>query len=210
MGFPLKKEFLTEELRKELTFIPHLPGPFITTAKPFTILDETGEELVVPFAVGMTISKSPVPPFPKLWTFQGHLQEHQERAKNRLLPVLREKGSIHIQEFNGFGKNVMIMSLLGEIGGKTLIVVPTQILVSFWVDTIKMFGQPEFFTIALQKKIPLDETFDTVLLDDADYLCGERSTQNLLKLRPKFLLIKSSSKARIDGLSSIWTKFVEM
>ena len=230
---------------------------FCPVKNEFSYLDTTPKEnfLLVPFQVGMRLSGKTFEEFkkqelpekkdqysyvltkpiaPKPWKFTGKLFENQATLKSKAFPIISQTGSVSLFLPCSWGKTIqateLAASLVGESGGRVLVLVTRIILEGQWQDTFEKFTDAKTEIIGTRKgkatypvvesKVTAEETpqlvisrigriknfsgkLDVLILDEAHFFCTDNNLQELLKLEPKYVIVLTATPNRDDGMEKI-------
>ena len=217
--------------------------------------DTTPQEsyLMVPFQVGIRLSGKTFEEFkkqqltervdsyiyqpiqgetPKPWKFTGKLFEKQGILREKALPVIKETGSVSLFLPCSWGKTIqateLAASLVGDTGGRVLVLVTRIILEGQWQDTFEKFTDAKVEIIGTRKTKAVYPTkvetavetsqlvisrigrvksfygkLDVLILDEAHFFCTDNNLQELLKLEPKYVIVLTATPNRDDGMEKI-------
>ena len=141
-GYSLIKENFTtgqlNEIRKELTVKPFVNKQFSAEASPFSVFLESKKKLYMPKHYG--IEKFGLPSINKSEdlgkdikiTFNSSLRPKQIPVAEKYIQVAKEKGGGIISVPCGFGKTVLALYILCQLGKKAIVIVHKEFLMDQW------------------------------------------------------------------------------
>jgi superfamily II DNA or RNA helicase len=234
-GYSLIKDELNsmelQKLRKELTAKPYVNKDYPGDSQPFPIYLESFRKLYLPRYYG--IQKYGMPQTNNLKNgepinikFTKDLREVQIKIVDKYLEVAKDIGGGLISVPCGYGKTVMALYILAQLGVKTLIVLHKEFLLNQWKERIEQFLdghkigriQGSVFDVKnknivlgmLQsismKEFPEDafDSFGLVIFDECHHLGAEVFSRALFKTSCKYTLGLSATLKRTDGLHKIF------
>lgn len=236
MSFRISIDTLTDEQREsianDLTVSPELPQKgkkqfYSTKASSIELFDVDNENVIVPFAYGVTKLRAKRPRMDnfdkiKSSSFSGQLRDSQKSIKDEAIGNLNLYGSTLISCYPGFGKTITSIYISAKIGLKTLIIVNRVVLMNQWKDSINKFCPDAQVALLSPQKKSVDgdadflivnainvgkfgshffEKVGTVIVDEAHLIMSNVLSQSLRFLFPKYLIGLSATPYRTDGLN---------
>lgn len=243
-GYGISKDTLSDklvdELKKELTFTPRLPTSISNGSVPATIrvYRENSKKIYIPKAFGLQRFGPPArntmdDGTPIAVEFQGQLNIDQANVARAFINCANDPsrmgGILNLP--CGFGKTVVALYAIAELGVKTLIVVHKDFLLDQWRSRIAEFlgGNIRIGTIkakiidvdnkdiviaSLQslsmKQYPqaIFEGIGLVVVDEVHRTGTEVFSRALSKTNTKYSLGLSATVQRKDGMSKVFTYFL--
>ena len=235
------EEKIIKEIRKDLCVQPFINNDYGGVSNPFNIYLEGETKLYLPKHYGL--KKFGKPDIVKISkgisinvTFSGKL-------RNKQIPVVKKflnsciDGCFTDKTFGGiisvgcgFGKTIMALHILCQLGRKTIIIVHKEFLMNQWVDRINEFipnakiGKIQAKTIDVEGKdiviamlqslsmkkyddsLFLD--FGFVIVDECHHIAAEIFSKALPKVNSYYSLGLSATPTRIDGLSKVFNLYL--
>lgn len=240
-GYSLNKEDLNEEelkrIKKDLTVSPISNMSFGPPPTSFKLYKESINRIYIPKAYG--IKKFGNPLNNKLQInniddinikFQGSMREKQLPVIDTFIKESKLNGGGIVCLPCGFGKTVIGLKILSELGKKTLVVCHKEFLLNQWKERIQMFIPDVKLGYIQQKKIDIEgkdivlgmlqsiamrdyseNTFDSfgfVIFDECHHLGAEVFSRALPKLTAPYMLGLSATPERKDGLSKVFEYYL--
>ena len=237
-GYALIKENYTQseltEIRRELTVKPFVNKQFSAGSTPFSVFLESKKKLYIPRYFGL--HKFGAPPKNKLsgkainLKFGSTLRSNQIPVAEKFLSVARDIGGGIICVPCGFGKTVLGLFLLCELGMQTIIIVHKEFLMNQWLERINDFipnakvGKLQGnvikvkgydIVIAMLQSVSMrdypEDTFDDcgfVIYDECHHLGAEIFSRSLIKVGCQYTLGLSATPDRADGLTKVFKWFL--
>jgi superfamily II DNA or RNA helicase len=233
MSLRINIDSLSDEKRQliadELTVSPDAPKKgksfFATKTQPIELFEIDGDNVVVPFAYGVTklkIKRPKTNDYDKLssTSFSGELRDAQKSIKDEAIKNLNLYGSSIISCYPGFGKTITSIYISSKIGMKTLIIVNRVVLMNQWKEALTRFcptakvallspqkkhSNADFYIINAINVGKFGSNFfekiGTVIVDEAHLIMSQVLSQSLRFLFPKYLIGLSATPYRTDGLN---------
>ena len=240
-GYSITKEDLKDEdlkkIKKDLTVSPLSNMSFGPPPTSFKLYKESINRIYIPKAYGIKNFGNPLNN--KLQTnniediniqFQGSMRETQKPVIDAFLKESKLNGGGVVCLPCGFGKTVIGLKILAELGKKTLIVCHKEFLLNQWKERIEMFIPNVKIGYIQQKKVDIDDkdivlgmlqsiamrdysenTFDSfgfVIFDECHHLGAEVFSRALPKLNVPYMLGLSATPDRKDGLSKVFEYYL--
>jgi len=238
-GYSILKENLDiseqELIRKELKVTPFVPKSSPVKPQPFCVYRESQKKLYIPRFYGYKhygqppISKLPIGDKINI-EFNGSLRSHQIEASTAFLKCAKNEGCGLLELFCGAGKTVTALSILAELGVKTLIIVHKTFLMNQWTERIGQFlpnarvGRIQGETMDVENKdivlgmlqsISMKEYPGTLLdgfgftiIDEVHHISAEVFSRALFKVVTRYMLGLSATMKRKDGLTRVFKMFL--
>jgi len=241
-GYTLVKKYFTfrelHKLKKDLTVSAYVNENYAAKPSPFPIFMESLNKLYIPRHYG--IEHFGEPDRVKLSNkvvkidlkFNGTLRDKQKIPVQKFLDSCK-KGSYTTRSRGGiltlpcgFGKTILTLNIIAQLGVKTLIIVHKEFLVDQWVDRIKHFLPEARIGIIQQKKVKIQdkdiviamlqsismrnydsdvfESFGLCCSDECHHLSSEVFSRALPKIGCKYNLGLSATPTRKDGLTKVF------
>jgi superfamily II DNA or RNA helicase len=242
-GYSIYKKSLSLKeqvyIREELTVKAYIPkSPVQPPAYP--IYRESSKKFYIPRYFGIStfgipnecrISKG----IPINIKFEGKLRENQQKIVEKFINHIKScdinsGGGGLLDLHTGFGKTVLGLNILAQIGLKTLIIVHKGFLVDQWIERITQFlpaarvGKIQAQVIDTEdkdivigmlqslsmKEYPDDQfaEFGLTILDEIHHLSAEVFCRALQKICTIYTLGLSATMNRKDGLSKVFKMFI--
>lgn len=237
-GYALIKENYSHQeltdIRRDLTVKPFVNKQFSAGANPFSVFLESKKKLYLPRYYG--IKNFGIPQKNKLLgrdiklNFASQLRQNQVPVEKKFLEEARTNGGGIICVPCGFGKTVLGLKILVELGKQTIIIVHKEFLMDQWIERIKEFipdakvGKVQGkvvkvigydIVIAMLQSVSMrdypDETFDDcgfVIYDECHHLGAEIFSRSLIKVGCQYTLGLSATPDRTDGLTKVFKWFL--
>ena len=238
-GYSIYKNSLTlkEEIfiREELMVKPYLPKSPIQPT-PFPIFRESPKKFYIPRIFGYT--NFGVPNEIKITKgdsinikFNGVLRDVQQIVVDKFINFVKEGNCGGLLDlYTGFGKTVLGLKIIAELGVKTLIIVHKGFLVDQWIERINQFlpdakvGRIQGQIIDIEnkdivigmlqslsmKEYPDDQfsSFGLTLVDEVHHISAEVFVRALQNVVTMYTLGLSATMNRKDGLSKVFKLFL--
>ena len=222
-------------IREELMVKPYLPkSP--TQPTPFPIYRESPQKSYVPRIFGIT--NFGIPNQIKSTKgdainlkFDGTLRDIQQSVVDKFIAHIKNDNYGGLLDlYTGFGKTVLGLKIISELGVKTLIIVHKGFLVDQWIERIKQFlptarvGRIQGQIIDIEdkdivigmlqslsmKEYPEDQfkSFGLTLVDEVHHISAEVFVRALQNIVTMYTLGLSATMNRKDGLSKVFKLFL--
>ncbi len=238
-GYTIKKENLEIEeqlaIRKDLMVKPFIPKSSMVKAVAFPIYRESAKKFYIPRYYG--IETYGEPEMSKLENcekinlkFKGELRKHQNPIVIKFIKHAKEKGGGLLELFTGYGKTVVALKIIAELGVKTIIIVHKEFLMRQWIERIEQFlpdakvGKIQGPSIDIEGKDivlgmlqslsmkdydkNLFESFGLTIVDEAHRIAPDVFSRSLFKVVTKYTLGLSATMKRNDGLTTVLKMFL--
>ena len=226
-------------IRNELTVKAYIPKSPVQPI-PYPIYRESVNKFYLPRYFG--ISTFGIPNESRISKgiqinikFEGKLRENQQLIVEKFLHHIKTSdinsgGGGLLDLHTGFGKTVLALNILSQIGLKTLIIVHKGFLVDQWIERISQFlptarvGKIQAQIIDIEdkdivigmlqslsmKEYPDDQfaKFGLTILDEIHHLSAEVFCRALQKICTMYTLGLSATMNRKDGLSKVFKMFI--
>ena len=245
-GYTLLKSHLLPEdiqqIKKDLFKIPKNSMGKPNVEEGFPLYRENDKKLYVPRFYGLARYGTPFKtelsegePIDSSCHFVGTLLPHQieairvyteHLAKNE---TTMKTGAI-LELPCGYGKTVLTIKIVAELGGKTIILVHKEFLMNQWIERIRQFMPNARIGILQCNKCELVEkdivigmiqsiynkdypsgTFDTfrlTVIDEVHRIGSSEFSKTLTKIPTKYMLGISATVERKDGLTDILYMYI--
>ena len=226
-------------IRNELTVQAYIPTSPVQPT-PYPIYRESTKKFYIPRYFGIStfgipnecrISKGT----PINIRFEGQLRVNQQKIVQKFITHIKSSdsnigGGGLLDLYTGFGKTVLALNILSQIGVKTLIIVHKGFLVDQWIERIMQFlptakvGKIQGQVIDIEdkdivigmlqslsmKEYPDDQfaEFGLTILDEIHHLSAEIFCRALQKIVTMYTLGLSATMNRKDGLSKVFKMFI--
>lgn len=237
-GYALIKENYSHqeltEIRRDLTVKPFVSKQFSAGSTPFSVFLESKKKLYLPRYYG--IKHFGPPPKNKLvgkdinLSFSSQLRPNQVPVAKKFLEAAHQNGGGIICVPCGFGKTVLGLKLLVELGKQTIIIVHKEFLMGQWIERIEQFI-PDAKVGKIQGKVIKVEGYDIVIAmlqsvsmrdypegtfdgfgfviyDECHHLGAEIFSRSLIKVGCQYTLGLSATPDRADGLTKVFKWFL--
>ena len=222
--------FITS-IKKELTVKPFVNTSYGPPANSFPIYMESKRKLYLPRFYGInkigktensTISNGKQIKI----KFVKNLRDKQVPIVNKFIHEANENGGGIISVPCGYGKTVLALKILADLGVKTLVVVHKEFLLNQWKERIEEFlpgarvGRIQGNVIKVENKDivigmlqslsmkdydeKIFDDFGFVIYDECHHLGAEVFSKALIKTNFRYLLGLSATPKRVDGLSKVF------
>lgn len=239
-GYKFKKAdvgcSLLQEILKELTVAPYVPGDFGKGKETkFKLYLESPHKLYVPRfygqeKLGLPLVSKLCPGTPIETPFKGSLRPEQVPIEEVYLESARTRGGGLISLKCGGGKTVLALHILSVLQVKTIVVVHKDFLMTQWRDRIREFlpnariGKIQQQTIDIEdkdvvlamvqslsmKEYPEDtfSSFGLSIFDECHHLGAEVFHKAMGKVSSKYMLGLSATPNRKDGLRKVFEWYI--
>ena len=238
-GYSIYKKSLSLKeqvfIREELTVKPYMPKSPVQPT-PYPIYRESTRKFYIPRSFGINTFGEPNETkiedgAPINLKFEGQLRENQTIIVKKYINSIKNGnfgGLLDI--YCGFGKTILALKIIEEVGLKTLIIVHKGFLVDQWVERIIQFlpkarigriqGQiidiedKDIVICMLQslsmKEYPDDQFagFGLTIVDEVHHISAEIFCRALQKVVTAHVLGLSATMQRKDGLSKVFKMFL--
>jgi energy-coupling factor transporter ATP-binding protein EcfA2 len=213
-------------LQKLLTFTYKNPFGPNTVVKAFLPFGKN--KVLVPYAIGRKLQKyeeiakkTYIDP----WKFIQELYENQIPIHEEAISILREKGSIALFIPTGVGKSALATefaaTLIGESGGRVLVLFKNVSLEEGWKTTFETFTDGKVAVVPPNAKSfdytsynllvcrisrireEFEDDIDVLILDEIHLLETENFLDQILRIRPRYVIILTATDKRDDGMDKI-------
>lgn len=238
-GYSIYKNTLSlkEELfiRQELMIQAYLPKSPVQP-EPFPIYRESVKKFYVPRIFGIKTfgipNENKLNNYEKInLKFNGILRDIQQNVVDKFISHIREENCGGLLDlYTGFGKTVLGLKIIAELGVKTLIIVHKGFLVDQWIERIQQFlpeariGRIQGQIIDIEdkdivigmlqslsmKEYPDDQftSFGLTLVDEVHHISAEVFVRALQNVVTMYTLGLSATMNRKDGLSKVFKLFL--
>jgi superfamily II DNA or RNA helicase len=240
-GYTINKSELSIEkqikIRDDLTIKPFTMGAPSNDMKTFPVYRESPNKFYIPHYYGIEHFGQP-----KQYKisegnnihieFNGKLRENQELVVDTYLNYMNKVG------FGGglfelpcaYGKTVISLNIISQLGKKTFIIVHKEFLMNQWIERIQQFlptarigkiqgpiidiDDKDIVIGMLQslsmKEYPssLFESFGLTIIDEVHHISSEVFSNSLFKLVTKNMLGLSATMNRKDGTTNVFKMFL--
>jgi superfamily II DNA or RNA helicase len=238
-GYTIEKKNLTiqeqERIRDSLMVVPFVPKSSLSRPSKFPVYRESPNKFYVPRFYGIdnfgepnkALSREPinidVP-------FSGTLRPDQLPVVKSFMYHVKKSGCGLLELYCGYGKTVCALSIVSQLGKKTLIVVHKEFLLSQWVERINQFlpnarvGRIQGTIIDIEDKdivigmlqslsmkdypCSLFRDFGLTVVDECHHISAEVFSNALFKVVTPYMLGLSATMKRKDGLSKVFKMFL--
>lgn len=157
-------------------------------------------------------------------TFLGSLRDYQKPIVQKAIEDLKEKSSVTLAVYPGFGKTVISAAISSILKLKTVIIVNVKTLVKQWINTFQNYTSCRICvvngSVFSNKLLNSDEEFDVyicmakqvknikelrriqighVVFDEAHLLCTKSNVKTWLYFKPKYITVLTATPDRDDG-----------
>ena len=238
-GYSIYKESLSLKecvfIRDELMAKPYLPKSPIE-AESFPIYKESPQKFYVPRVFGIQNFGQPkeikILNYDKIiLKFAGSLREDQELVITKYINSIKCGGFGGLLDlYTGFGKTVLALKIIAELGVKTLIIVHKGFLVDQWIERIKQFlpearvgriqGQiididNKDIVIGMLQSLSMKDyhetqfnSFGLTIVDEVHHISAEVFVRALQRVVTMYTLGLSATMNRKDGLTKVFKLFI--
>lgn len=201
-----------EKLPPHLKHIEKEPFPFYVADK---------DKVRVPLAFGLTLLEGKEEDlfYPEINVcFRGKLRERQKRKVRKLNICFEEYRTATLCAHTGFGKTIIANYYISKHGLKTVILVPSTILMEQWPKAINevldakvcVVGEdyvedPDIYICMPDRwdKIKERDKIGFLIVDEAHMFCTRKRSIPLLQFTPMYILALTASPQRRDGTIGI-------
>ena len=234
-GYLIEKSSLTNKqlakIKKDLTVQPILKNNFGKKPEKFSVFLENDKKICIPKFYGLEEFGQPdkiiEPKYKKINVkFNGELKGRQIEPYNKTIEGLLNKGGGVLSIPCGWGKTVLGLKLICDLGVKTLVIVHKTFLVNQWKERIQQFIPNAKIGIIQQNEIDIEDKdivigmvqsismkeynkdvfgdFGFVICDEVHRISSKIFSRALPKTSTKYTLGLSATPYRDDGLSKIF------
>jgi hypothetical protein len=220
-----------EKIRKDLIVQPILNNNYGHKPEKFPVFLENDKKICIPKFYGLKEFGKPdlliEPKYKKInIKFNGELKGRQLEPYKKTIDGLKNKGGGVLSIPCGWGKTVLGLKLICDLGVKTLVIVHKTFLVNQWKERIQQFIPNAKIGIIQQDIIDVDdkdivigmvqsismkeynkkvfEDFGFVICDEVHRISSKIFSRALPKTSTKYTLGLSATPYRDDGLSKIF------
>jgi len=243
-GYSIYKKTLSLKeqifIREELTVKPYMPKSPVQPT-PYPIYRESTKKFYIPRFFG--VSTFGEPNETKIGKtvlinvkFEGQLRENQMTIVKKYMNHVKLENNYNngsgglLDIYTGFGKTVLAIKIIEQIGLKTLIIVHKGFLVDQWIERINQFlptariGKIQGQVIDIEdkdivigmlqslsmKEYPDDQfdDFGLTIVDEVHHIGAEVFCRSLQKIVTPYTLGLSATMNRKDGLSKVFKMFL--
>lgn len=217
-------------LQRRLTYTPRNYGEPTAAPDPVHAYRLTEDSIVIPRGFGVKEfsyedATELGAPLREQVAFRGDIQPHQEVPTERALQQLRQSPHCAILVLPcGFGKTVVALKVLFELGRRAMVVVHKDFLLAQWCERIAQFlpgakvgvlQGPRFdadsdVLIAMLQSVAsrrYDEeslaAFGTCVLDEAHHLAARCFSEVFFRVPCRYVLGLTATPVRKDGLTAL-------
>ena len=232
-GYLLKKKHhnpeLLDDLRRELTVVPHISGDFGAKPQKFKVFRENDEYLSLPKYFGLKrfgpADKSIESEGEKIdIKFKGSLREYQQVIMDQIMEKIKKEDGGLLSLGCGQGKTVMGLHVACLLKVKTLVIVHKSFLLNQWKERAEQFTNASIGLIR-QNKIDVDgkdivigmlqsiskekydedlfNDFGLVIFDEAHHAPSRYFSRSLPIISSKKTLALSATPNRADKLEKV-------
>jgi superfamily II DNA or RNA helicase len=238
-GYSIYKKTLSLKeqifIREELTVKPYIPKAPVQPPG-FPVYRESSKKFYMPRHFGINTFGQPneiriTKGLPINIKFAGQLRDIQQNVIDKFLEHIKRGNSGGLLElYTGFGKTVLGLKIIAELGVKTLIIVHKGFLVDQWIERIQQFlpdakiGRIQGQIIDIEgkdivlgmlqslsmKEYPEDQfdDFGLTICDECHHLSAEVFVRSLQKVVTMYTLGLSATMNRKDGLTKVFKLFL--
>ena len=155
--------------------------------------------------------------------FKGKLKEKQIEPYNLLSKTLDSDGCYKLELHTAFGKTVLGTKIACEKGLRTIVLTHRILITNGWIDTIRKFTDGKVgikpksmkkldkdadiyvMSVTAISKLPKDfiKTIGMVIVDETKEFCTQKRINNILHLKPKYIIGLCADNKRKDGLDRV-------
>ena len=237
-GYSIYKKTLSIKeqvyLREELTVKPYMPKSPVQ-APPYPIYRESNNKFYIPRLFGVNTYGQPNEIRIRKGSsinlkFDGKLRPQQQIIVQKYLDYIKNNYGGLLDLYTGYGKTVLALKIIADLGLKTLIIVHKGFLVDQWIERIKQFlpeakiGRIQGQIIDIEdkdivigmlqslsmKEYPDDQfaDFGLTIVDEVHHISAEIFVRALQKIVTTYTLGLSATMNRKDGLSKVFKMFL--
>jgi len=238
-GYSIYKDSLTLKecvfIRDELMAKPYIPKSPVES-ESFPIYKESPQKFYVPRVFGIQHFGKPkeikILNYDKITiNFAGVLREDQEHVVQNYMTTIHSGGFGGLLDlYTGFGKTIVALKIIAELGVKTLIIVHKGFLVDQWIERIKQFlpearvgriqGQiidvdEKDIVIGMLQSLSMKEyhesqftSFGLTIVDEVHHISAEVFVRALQRVVTMYTLGLSATMTRKDGLTKVFKLFI--
>lgn len=233
-GYILRKNpsnmSLVKTIKMELLVKPILFSSYVDDVESFNVFLENKNKLYLPKFFGLNrIKIKPELKYPESEkiniNFIFNLRDNQKIPAQIVMKSYKEKGGgiLHLQ--CGFGKTILALYFVAQLGVKTMVIVHKEFLMNQWTERInqclpgakigriqgKIFDikNKDIVLVMLQtlwrKKFPLHafDSFGHLIIDECHRIPSEKFSRALQKVSTKYMLGLTATPKRTDGLMKV-------
>ena len=222
-------------IRDELMAKPYIPKSPVES-EAFPIYKESPQKFYVPRVFGITHFGQPneikITNYEKISiNFNGSLRKDQQLVVDKYINNIKDGGFGGLLDlYTGFGKTVLALKIIAQLGVKTLIIVHKGFLVDQWIERIKQFlpeanvgriqGQvididDKDIVIGMLQSLSMKEYHDTqfssfglTVVDEVHHISAEVFVRALQRVVTMYTLGLSATMNRKDGLTKVFKLFI--
>lgn len=165
----------------------------------------------------------------KYLEFRGDLRPEQEVSLKKISAEFESKSGCILKAETGTGKTVIALKLIGQLGLKTLVVVPTDYLMTQWIERIQQFTTPSESVGIIRQKVcntsaPISvgmihtlakgrnqecfNEFGLVIWDEVHRLAAPTFSETATMFWSRYRLGLSATPRRNDGCENIFMQHI--
>ena len=232
-GYLLKKKYyddqILEDLRQELTVIPHIAGDFGQKPQKFKVYKENDEYLALPKYYGINKLGKPdknseINGEKINIVFNGTLRDYQLDIMEQVMGKIKKDNGGLLSLGCGQGKTVLALYVASILKLKTLVIVHKSFLLNQWKERAEQFTNASIGLIR-QNKIDVDgkdivigmlqsiskekyddelfSDFGLVIFDEAHHAPSRYFSKALPVIACKYTLALSATPKRADKLEKV-------
>ena len=222
-------------IRDELMAKPYIPKSPVES-EAFPIYKESPQKFYVPRVFGITHFGQPneikINNYEKMKIiFNGSLREDQQLVVDKYINTIKNGGFGGLLDlYTGFGKTVLALKIIAQLGVKTLIIVHKGFLVDQWIERIKQFlpyanvgriqGQVididnKDIVIGMLQSLSMKDyhesqfnSFGLTVVDEVHHISAEVFVRALQRVVTMYTLGLSATMNRKDGLTKVFKLFI--
>lgn len=207
-------------------FSPYLKGSTTTTIHPYLLGEKYSR---IPFWHACVQGhKPPTIGYARAkYKFVGQLRREQVSIVRMAFEILARASCLLLSTHVGFGKTILAIYALSELGLKTFIVCNRKVLLDQWYESICTFiedaravilsagdkldyDQYDIFIINAVNLPKMSDRLDKVgvlIVDEVHLLLSQKMSQYLLYFTPRYLIGLSATPYRNDGSNKLFDLF---